>query len=266
MSIYYVTADDAADHERSCPPHQICHNLSYYISQPGHYFSTSDTAIIFLEGQHRFDREDLIQVNNVHKLTMKGQGEWPVAGAEETVMQSTVIINCTRGRGGFIFDSGYDITIEGLTITNCGHPNDGVFQFTNSGNLYFHQNSIQFMSGYGLMASSCVSVVLSNCSFYHSVVCLKSGSGVAIYYGQSSNKIYSLEFTFSNFTKCYNPQSGGGIQLQTSTFSNLPIKAILSNLVVSHSSATYFGGCLSVTLTNDAKTSLAILNSNFFNC
>ena len=197
-----------------------------------------------MEGQHNFDREILVHVNNVHKLTVKGQGEWPVAGAEETVMQSTVIINCTRGRGGFIFDSGYDITIEGLTITNCGHPNDGVFQFIDISNLFFHQNSIQFMSGYGLMASSCVSVVLSNCSFYHSVVCLKSGSGVAVYYGQSSHKNYSLELTFSNFTKCFNPQSGGGIQLHTSMFSNLAVKAILSNLVVSHSSATYNGGCL----------------------
>ena len=263
-NVYYVTADDAAGHEQSCPPHQICHNLSYYISQPDHYF-TSDTTIIFLEGQHSFDSEDLVHVSNVHKLTVTGQGEWPVAGAEETVMQSTVIINCTRGRGGFIFDTGYDITIEGLTITNCGNPNDGVFQFTDMSNLFFHQNSIQLMSGYGLMASSCVSVVLSNCSFYHSVVCLKSGSGVAIYYGRSSHKKYSLELTFSNFTKCCNPRSGGGINLNTSTFSNIPIKAILSNLVVSHSSATY-GGCLSLTLTNVAKTSLAILSSNFLNC
>ena len=264
-NVYYVTADDAAGHEQSCPPHQICHNLSYYISQPDHYF-TSDTTIIVLEGQHSFDREDLVHVNNVHKLTVKGQGEWPVAGAEETVMQSTVIINCTRGRGGFIFDTGYDITIEGLTFTNCGHPNDGVFQFTNVINFFFHRNSLQFMSGYGLMASSCVSVVLSNCSFYRSVVCLKSGSGVAINYGRSSHKNYSLELTFSNFTKCCNPQSGGGIHLHTSILSNLPIKAILSNLVVSHSSATYFGGGLSVTLTNDVMTSLAILNSNFLNC
>ena len=264
-NVYYVTADDAAGHEQSCPPHQICHNLSYYISQPDHYF-TSDTTIIFLEGQHSFDSEDLVQVNNVHKLTVKGQGEWPVAGAEETVMQSTVIINCTRGRGGFIFDTGYDITIEGLTITNCGHPNDGVFQFIDISNLFFHQNSIQFMSGYGLMASNCASVVLSNCSFYHSVVSFKSGGGVSIYYGRSSHRNYSLELTFSNFTKCFSLQSGGGIHLRTSTFPNIPIKAILSNLVVSHSSASYYGGCLSLTLTNDAKTSFSILNSIFLYC
>ena len=99
--VYYVTAHDAAGHEQSCPPHQICHNLSYYISQPDSYF-TSDTTIIFLEGKHSFDKNDLVHVSNVHNLTLKGQGQWPVAGAEETVMQSTVTINCTRGRGGVL--------------------------------------------------------------------------------------------------------------------------------------------------------------------
>ena len=49
-----------------------------------------------MEGEHSFDREDLVHVSNVHNLTLKGQGQWPVAGAKETVIQSTVIINCTR--------------------------------------------------------------------------------------------------------------------------------------------------------------------------
>ena len=57
--VYYVTADDAASHEQSCPPHQICHNLSYYISKLDNYF-TSDTALVFLEGEHTFDRESHI--------------------------------------------------------------------------------------------------------------------------------------------------------------------------------------------------------------
>ena len=222
-NVYYVTADDAG-HEQSCPPHQICHNLSYYISQPDSYF-TNNTTIIFLEGQHSFDSTDLVQVNNVYNLTLKGQGQWPVAGPEKTVMQSTVIINCTRGKGGFIFDTGYYITIEGLTITNCGYPRDGVFLFASVGKLFFHKNSIQFMSGYGLKASNCESVKVTNCSYYHSVFCLKSGSGVVIFYGRSfHNSIanYTLELTYSNITKCYNTQSGGGIQLHTSTHSNNP--------------------------------------------
>ena len=117
--VYYVTAHDAAGHEQSCPPHQICHNLSYYISQPDSYF-TSDTTIIFMEGEHSFDREDRVDVSKVHNLALKGQGQWPVAGAEETVMQSTVIINCTRGRGMFSFGIARNITVEGLTVVNCG--------------------------------------------------------------------------------------------------------------------------------------------------
>ena len=136
------------------PPHQICHNLSYYISQPDSYF-TSDTTIIFLEGEHSFDREDLVHVSNVHNLTLKGQGQWPVAGAEETVMQSTVIINCTRGRGGFYFGTSHNITVEGLTVVNCGGMNNkAVFNFSTVQSLFFHKNSIQRMDTINLSKSA----------------------------------------------------------------------------------------------------------------
>ena len=74
----------------------------------------NNTVIIFLEGEHNLDREDLVPISNVHNLTLKGQGQWPVAGAEETVMQSTVIIKCTRGKGRFHFTSSYNITVEVL--------------------------------------------------------------------------------------------------------------------------------------------------------
>ena len=147
--VYYVTAHDAAGHEQSCPPHQICHNLSYYISQPDSFF-TSDTTIIFFEGEHSFDREDLVHVSNVHNLTLQGQGQWPVAGAEETVMQSTVIINCTRGRGGFYFTTSHNITVEGLTVVNCRGLCNAVFNFSAVQSIFFHKNSIQHMTGYGL--------------------------------------------------------------------------------------------------------------------
>ena len=66
--VYYVTADDA---EQSCPPHQICHNLSYYISQQDSSFFTSDTTVIFLEGEHSFDREYLVYVSNASNLNFE---------------------------------------------------------------------------------------------------------------------------------------------------------------------------------------------------
>ena len=150
-NVYYVRADDASQDKQSCPSDQICHNLSY-ISQPDSYF-TPNITIIFLEGNHSFDKEDLVQVSNVHNLTLKGQGQWPVAGPEETVMQSTVIINCTRGRGGFSFDTSRNITVEGLTVVNCGKPDSSgaVFYFSVVQSLIFHKNSIQHMTGYGLL-------------------------------------------------------------------------------------------------------------------
>ena len=110
---------------------------------PDSYF-TNDTTIIFLEGEHSFDREDLVHVSNVHNLTLKGQGQWPVAGAEETVMQSTVIINCTRGRGGFYFTTSHNIIVEGLTVVNCGNKASAVFDFYLVANLLFYKNSIQY--------------------------------------------------------------------------------------------------------------------------
>ena len=153
--VYYVTTDTAG-HDQLCPLHQICHNLSYYISQPYYYF-TSDTTIIFLEGEHSLDREYPVYVSNVHNLTLKeGQGQWPVAGPEETVMQSTVIIKCVGGLGGFHFSTSYDITVEGLTVVHCGGwDGKAVFTFSLVENLFFHKNSIQYMAGYGLYVRNC---------------------------------------------------------------------------------------------------------------
>ena len=242
--VYYVTADDAASHEQSCPPHQICHNLSYYISQPDSYF-TNDTTIIFLEGEHSFDREGLVlNISNVHNLTLKGQGQWPVAGAEETVMQSTVIINCTREKGRFYFTTSHSISVEGLTIVNCGGLNNAVFNFSTVQTLFFHKNSIQHMTGYGLFVINCDNVIITNCSYYHSSVCnfsdssfsiaMKCGGGVGIVYEtQYSNTGYTLELSHSNMTKCCNDyiEGGGGGGGLTPPFGNNMQEFVKANVL-----------------------------------
>ena len=131
--------------------------------------------------------------------------------------------------------------------------------FQVSVNFSFTKNSIQFMSGYGLKASNCESVKVTNCSYYHSVFCLMSGSGVVIFYGRSFQKIIAhctLELTYSNFTKCYNSQSGGGIQLHTNMLTNASVKVIFSHLIVSHNIATLGGGCLWAILQGTNKISL----------
>ena len=268
--VYYVTAHDAAGHEQSCPPHQICHNLSYYISQPDSYF-TNDTAIIFLEGEHSFDREDLVHVSNVHNLTLKGQGQWPVAGAEETVMQSTVIINCIRGRGGFYFGTSHNITVEGLTVVNCGGVKfdycTAVFYFFNVQSLFFHKNSIQHMTGYGLFVLNCDNVIVTNCSYYHSALCnisdSKYGGGVGIVYDtQYSNTGYTLELSHSNMTKCCNPNAGGGLYLGIHLFGQA--KVLFNHLKLSHNKASTGGG-ISAYLHGNGNLTLVVSNCVLFN-
>ena len=243
--VYYVTADDAG-HEQSCPPHQICHNLSYYISQPGRYF-TSNTTIIFLEGNHSYDREVHVNISHVYNLTLKGQGQWPIKGAEETVMQSTVIINCTRGRGLFIFDRSHSITVESLTVVNCGRDDrNGVFSFSLVTNVLFLKNSIQHMMGCGLSIDLCKNpIVITNCSFYNSTALNASqyhyySSAIVFAYDEPFDEgNYQLNLSYSNITKCHTNGYGGGIGLIASLGS---FKLFFDSLVLSQNTAAVGGG------------------------
>ena len=224
-----------------------------------------------MEGKHSFNRDDLVLVINVHNLTLKGQGQWPVAGAEETVMQSTVIINCTSGRGGFYFGTSHNITVEGLTVVNCGGVtiNDisaVVFTFDTVQNLFFHKNSIQHMTGYGLYVHNCDNVIATNCSYYHSALCeisyFSSGAVGIVYNTQYSNTGYTLELSHSNITKCCSyaiRQGGGGVFLNTdSEFSSVTV--VLSHLVLSHNSVKWVGGNLAALLAGNGKKTLTISN------
>ena len=262
--VYYVTADDAAG---QCPPHQICHKLSYYISQPDYYF-TSDTTIIFLEGEHSFNREDLVHVGNVHNLTLEGQGQWPVAGAEETVMQSTVIINCTRGRGGFYFAHCHEITVEGLTVVNCSAAHGvqrifGVFTFLLVQSLLFLKNSIQHMTGYGLSVLDSNNVIITNCSYYHSALCGVNNSnfsgGVGIWYDPRYSNT-TLELSHSNMTKCCSIH-GGGLTMYSSHRGLLKIS--FDNLKFCN--GTGRSGGISANLFGSGNVTLVVSNCTFFN-
>ena len=272
-NIYYVTAND----EQSCPPDQICHSLSYYISQSDFFF-TSDTTIVFLEGEHRFNTDDIVQVSNVHDLTLRGQGQWPVAGPEETEMESTVVINCNRRKGGgFLFNSSKNIAVEGLTVVNCGKISSAVFNFTHVQNLLFHKNSIQRMSGYGLLVISCHNVKIKKCSWYNSAICKlhhhnnsghhghhghrHHGGGVGIFYqrsNQHNTTLYKVVLSHSNFTKCCASGPGGGIVLSAK---NVAVNVILDHLVFAHNMALR-GGALKVYM-QSRHASFLINSCNF---
>ena len=221
-------------------------------------------------------------VSNVHNLTLKGQGQWPVAGAEETVMQSTVIINCTRGRGWFHFYNSHNITVEGLTVVNCGGLNNAVFNFSTVQSLFFHKNSIQHMTGYGLFVVNSDNVIITNCSYYHSTLCNigdssgdSSGGAVGIeYYTHYSNTGYTLELSHSNMTKCCNTYfrdggieeegGGGGLILVTSGQEFVKANVLFNHLKLSHNNAMWGGG-LGADLHGTGNVTLVISNCVLFN-
>ena len=79
-------------------------------------------------------------------------------------MQSTVIINCTKGRVGLFFSLSSAITIQGLTFINCGVCNyhasaaeyfcaTHLFTWINS--LILVHVSIQKSSGHRLKVYNC---------------------------------------------------------------------------------------------------------------
>ena len=82
-------------------------------------FNFSDARITFLEGTHLLDREEPIKISQVTDLTLIGRGHW-VRGPEETIMESTAVIYCTRGRGGFAIYDSSQISIINLSLINCG--------------------------------------------------------------------------------------------------------------------------------------------------
>ena len=189
---------------QSCPPDQTCHNLSYYVSQPDHYF-TSNAEFIFLEGEHRLNREEIVSVSKVDNLTLRGEGQW-VAGSEETVMQSTAIIHCSKAKGGFFFTNSFIITIRTLTFKNCGgyhilpssyihqyHP--AAIAFDIISDLILVHISVLNSAGAGLVATDCHKVQLHNSSFAYN----RRDSGAIVIYTSAHGA--ELTVSHSNFTR-----------------------------------------------------------------
>ena len=135
-------------------------------------------------------------------------------------------------------------------------------------NLLFHKNSIQHMTGYGLLVHNCDNVIVTNCSYYHSAVCditqLFVGSGVGIkfkdVYVEVSHTNYTLELSHSNMTNCCSYQ-GGGISIAQSWFDGR-VQILFSHLILTNNRA-YYGGGLAASLSGDSDVNVTIRNSLF---
>ena len=226
---HYVSAHNGKD----CPVDSDCHSLSYYLSDPELYF-TSNTRITFLKGTHLLDREEPVKISQVTDLTLFGSGQW-VHGPEETIMESTAVIYCTKGSGGFAFYSSSKIAVTKLSLINCGafHSDAKVLKndfyttllFAKISKLSLHSISIQNSTGHGLVLYNCPSADILSLSVVYSNIDRKSdklqcnkfanGSNLMILF-QNSNTIYKqIPIRSSNFTDgCVSNSQYGSVVLR----------------------------------------------------
>ena len=194
------------------------------------------TRITFLEGTHLLDREEPIKISQVTDLTLIGRGHW-VRGPEETIMESTAVIYCTRGRGGFAIYDSSQISIINLSLINCGafHTNAQVkstLLFLKISELNLHYVSIQHSSEHGLVAHNCDHVEIYSCSIAYSNVDRRSlnsiqcnissskyGSNLLIKYYASGSKSH-LNVSNSNFTDACGDNYYGNLAVHTGSNSH----------------------------------------------
>ena len=212
---YYVSAANGKD----CPADSDCHSLSYYLSDPELYF-TSNTQITFLEGTHLLDREKPIKISQVTGLNVVGRGRW-VRGPEETIMESTAVIYCTKGSGGFAIYNSSRIAIIDLSLINCGalyydaKVLNGYFYTTlllsNISTISLTTVSIQNSTGHGLFIYNSRSAFITFLSIAYSNIdresntlqCNKlvNGSNLMIlFYSAKEDTTKQFLFQNSNFT------------------------------------------------------------------
>ena len=144
----YVSAVDGAP----CPSNTIpCNELAFYTNNSEFYF-THDTIFYFLEGIHSLEQEVLIF--GVSNVTLQGLGEM-VQGFHETVMESTVKINCFGGSSAIVFLNSSNVTIKGLTISECS-INANLINLNNFYSLYYDiRVALGFFETYNVSISNC---------------------------------------------------------------------------------------------------------------
>ena len=233
---YYVTSDE----ENSCPCDIPCYSLSYYFNNPDTYF-VDNAVFIFQKGTHALDQDEVLFVDGVTNITMRGEESELVEGFHHTVLQPPVLIDCQHSPTGIVIHNSDTINISGLTFTNCGgylpfYIADSLSSFNPLGhiarenwsdytmalsfigttNVNLYKISIQNSTDFGLFSFNTLGFSISYSSFAgnnlegHHNCTLNSchGGNAGIMYTTLSScnnrfNIYSTSITHSNFTFGY---------------------------------------------------------------
>lgn len=254
---YYVIGERGA----TCPSNNHpCNRLSFYINQFSLYFTTDNTVFYFLKGTHLLNSQELVVIRGVTNVTLQGLGGQMLPGFHETVRESTVHIKCTNtSYSGLIFEDSDDITISGITFSECGGllgDTSGLIStqvnmtlgFTSVNNVTLERVSVLNGTGIGLLIRNTFDITIRECSFSQNViptvVCLDllcTGGNLHIIYFDAEDTIESnitdinIDIIHSNFSLGFSTEFGisGGIDIAislTQTFVNLNV--VLDELVI----------------------------------
>ena len=200
-TVYYVIPTIG---NQSCPTDQVCHTLSYYISN---ITLPSNVTLLFINGEHLLLTNEVLHIKGINNVTLLGQGQW-VQGFHQSVMQSSVIIKCTYNTS--IAINVYATTviyINNLTITHCsrGIVIDSVLD------AQLNSLSAQNSSEFGLWINNTATVTIDSCSFSH------NGANTFL------NLVKTVSISYSNFTFGHAQHV---LSIQNNTSSNITIVII----------------------------------------
>ena len=260
-SEYYVQAPDGT----SCPVNTKCQELSFYTNRSDQYF-VDNTIFYFLEGTHIM--EDSVVINNVSNLTLHGLGQ-------ETVMVSTVVIQCKGANVGFAFLYSSFINIIDETFIGCGLPlletklinqylsnvasNTSIvvkktaLSFYESQNITITDSSVQNSLGVGLLLVNAFDTQIKRSYFSNNtdegnafifydnpVICGKDGQ----------LKEYSLDITDSYFMFGLGFRWASGLSIICKQNCDYQLNVKLVSIYANHNIGTNWGNvCFSATKT-----------------
>ena len=176
-----------------CPAHRDteCHPLSYYTQEVPKFFA-SNTNLIFLRGDHVLNIRGTVNITNVTKFTMTGNGSVTKSSDHQIPQPSSNVI-CNTSTG-FYFLFSREIALQRLGFINCGANLTLPDNFSVYAAVTFFQSSkvtlteviINGSTGFGLHADQNIGKFLvSNSAF------LRSTSTHPTFYGGNARFSYS---------------------------------------------------------------------------
>ena len=191
-------------------------------------------------------QQDPVMISGVTNLTLQGLGTMET-GPHETVIQSTVVIRCSRSTGGFIIMNSQSVTISTITVSGCASRSVTAFcsyccaamGVVNSYNTHLEHVSIQNATGYGLLSVNSFNLSIEDSSFYHNQDHSQRGAGcyggnARVVFDRSSSPLTSyttLNIIKSNFSFGFTTRSGAGLSIELNNKAHYKLEVYIDEVV-----------------------------------